>query len=199
MIREILIVSNSKEFSNDNKEYIIDLIHYILENKKEVHIFKEDLRLYDLVRNIDGVKFINGLSPDGGDSLLFNRLNEGFYRPEDKLIKVGSDYKDIYKKATTRYLAPKISNSFDKSEFNSRRESVMYNRLRFAISNISNTYRFIINIQSTRDLNLLNSLKPAHGDGKFIYNYNCIKERGEFAVGGSYLKDTDFMNCIKEV
>lgn len=199
MRSDILIVSNSKDFTEETKCKILEIVEHAISSFKQVHIFREDKNLYDLLRDVAGVYYINGLSPTGGDTLLFNKMNEGFYVPGDTISKVEGDFSSIYKRAISRHVAPTMSTSYDRAEYDSRREAVMINRLRFAIANISASYSFIVNIQSSKEVNYLNAITPTFGDGKFIYTYNCLKNRGEFAVGGSYLTEDDMFRCIKEV
>lgn len=196
MIKSILIVSNENTFNGATEDKIDDIFTSIIESGKEVHIFREDLLLYEKYKNTKGVKYIKGLS-SGADVIIFNRINYMHYDKEDTILEHKGDFGEIYKKAISRHKTPNKEKAFDETEYNLMRESIMYRRLRFNISNIANEYKFVINFKDVKDVNLLNSLKPEFGDGKFIYIYDCVKEIGDFLVGGCSLPADNFEACIQ--
>lgn len=198
MHKPILIVTNTKEFSNSTKDKINYILDLIKSKNKEIHIFKEDTKVYSILKDNPNVSYINGLS-SGADLILFNRINENVYSSDDSMKQVKDDFSDVYKRCISRNVSPDRSKAFDEQEFKSLRDSVMVRRLRFNISQISSLYQFIIIFKDTKDTNLLNSIKLEHGDGKFIYIYDCIKDKYEFFVGGFPVTESDFENIIKGV
>lgn len=197
LIKSILIVTNEREYTDVVRDKILDTVNLITDSNKEVHIFKEDLVLYSLLRDNPKVKFIKGLS-SGADLLLFNRMNDGVYKDTDEIGIVKEDFSDVYKRSISRNVTPVRSKAFDEEEYKTLRESVLFRRLKYSITHISSKYKFVINFTDSKDINLLNSLIPAYGDGKFIYTYDCLKNRSEFAVGGCFLPESNFESCIKE-
>lgn len=198
MSRCILLVSNEKELSDIAKEKILSIVKLALENDKEIHIFKEDIQLYLLLKSYENVFYIKGLS-SGADLMLFNKTNSNVYYTSDSIKSVKDDHSDIYKMSISRHKTPDRSKSFDETEYTSVRLSLVSKRLRYNISKISDKYTFIVNFRDTKDVNYLNSINPVYGDGKFIYNYDCVKDRVEFSIGGCFLPEINFETCIKEV
>lgn len=198
MIRSILIVSGEKPLSNRAKDQLLQIVGVIQQSGKEIHIFKEDVSLWDVLRNEANVKYINGLN-SSADLLLFNKEHEGVYLPTDSVMAAQSDHSTIYKRAISRHVATERSKSFDELEYRSMRNSIVNRRLKFAIAQIAEIYQFVINFKDSKEFNLLNSLKPGYGDGKFLYTYDGLKDRVEFAVGGCELPSDNFELCIKGV
>lgn len=196
MHKPILLVTNTKEFSTTTEDKIKSIIDLVTTRAREVHIFKEDTQAYSLLKTNPSISYIEGLS-SGADLILFNKINEGVYSSDDSVKRVKDDFSDIYKRAISRNASPDRSKAHDDLEFKSLRESVMFRRLRFNISEISSLYQFIIIFKDSKDTNLLNSIKPEHGDGKFIYTYDCLKDRYEFFVGGFPVTEADFETIVK--
>lgn len=198
MAKSVLIISNDKPFTDIVKERILSIVDNITQSGKEVHIFKEDILLYSLLKDKENIFCINGLS-SGADLLLFNKINEDIYFSSDKVKTLKADFSDVYKKSISRHPSPERSKAYDEKEYKTMRESVMIRRLKYSISQIALRYNFIINFKDSKDLNIINNLNPVYGDGKFIYIYDCSKNKSEFAVGGCYLSDNEFNKCIREV
>lgn len=196
MINDILIISNTKKFSVDTEEKVNNIVDLISKYNKQVHMFKEDMMLYSVVRDNDKVCAMSSLS-SGADLLLFNRANSDLYNSNDKVKVITPDYNAIYKKAISRFPTPSRENSFDEIDYQSRRMSVMNSRMRFAISQIAKSYQFVVIIQDSKENNLINSITPEYGDGKFIYIYDCNKKRTTFYIGGCIVPEENFENFLK--
>lgn len=196
MLKPILLVTHTKQFSPTTENKIKSIVDMITQQDKEVHIFKEDIQAYTLLKSNSHISCINGLS-SGADLILFNKINDGVYSSSDSVKQVKDDFSEIYKRSISRNASPDRSKAFDDAEFKTLRDSVMFRRLRFNISEISSLYQFVIIFKDNKDTNLLNSIKPEHGDGKFIYMYDCIKDRYEFFVGGFPVTEADFETIIK--
>lgn len=197
MIDSILLVSNNKDLSKTCVDKVVDLVNLIAESNKQVHIFKEDIQLYKILKNYSNVYYLDGLSSKA-DTLLFNRINPGIYNKEDSIRKARVDCSNEHKKSISRNIVRDRSKFYDKTEYDTFREAVVYRRLKYVISSVAERYQFIIHFKNTKESNIINMITPTFGDGKFLYSYDCSTHKSEFTVGGCFLGEEQFIRCIKE-
>jgi hypothetical protein len=194
---KIIIISNSNPFTEVIKNKILQLVDNIILSNKKIIIFKEDVLLYDILKDNENVQYISSIA-SSGDEMLFNKENYLYYNNSDKIKEYKLDKSKIFKRAISRYPLPDRSKVYDNIEYKTLRESVVDKRIKFCISQIINDFGIIVNFSSNKDMNIINSIKPEYGDGKFYFIYDCIKNKSEFIVGGCYLKEEDFYKFIKE-
>lgn len=198
MSKNILFVGVTNELSDTSREKFSELTTTAISNGCGVHIFREDILFYDILRNQEGVKAIFSID-SASDKLLYGKEHEGFYLPTDKIVCERYHSFDIYNKAISRFPVPNKYCSFDKQEYDSRRKSVVEYRSRKAMLSIASEYKFVVLFQGSKDNNLINGFKGTSGDGKFIYTYDVNKNIAEFTVGGFMIPENDIIKCMKEV
>lgn len=198
MIRDVLIVSGTSTMSNEIKDKVQHIVNMIHSSNKNVHFFKEDLLLLDLIKGSTKIFFIESLTSPA-DKLLFKKNKGTSYSDTKDIPKVNTDYSIIQKKSIKRYVVPNRENVYDIIEYNTIRDNIVANRSKYVISQIASQYSFIINITKSKDVNLLNGLEPTFGDGKFIYELNAITNESKFFIGGCITSEENFERCIKEM
>ena len=198
MSKRILITSNKGRLSSHIVEELRRIAILAVNSNNEVIIFKEDFRLYDAFRDVEGVECVSSIC-GSADKLLFGKKYFDFYDPGDAIKEITLNYKEITSKALSRYKAPSRDAVYDMLEYNSRRESVMWNRIKFAMSKITEDFPIVVQVIGKHEDELIKPTKPEFGDGKFIYTIDLATGMSNFFVGGATVPAHNFEVVCKGV
>lgn len=196
MLNDLFLLSSgveSTQFMVDNIRAIVDAV-----NSKRVHtrvlFFLEDKAICEALRAGDSVTAVSALTAN--DAMRYS-LDNPWYDKACRTFGITDDreIREFVERSLSRYLNPSRDDSYDDLDYDTRRVSVIHNRIRSVMNKAFSTYNgFVICESKTKSINF--NVDPKLGDGRFIYTIDLNRNSTSFLVGGSYVAPDMFITLL---
>ena len=196
-MNKVLIISNTTDTISDNVRNFINVTVHSIVDKSDVHIFMNDSKVFDVLRDEVGVKAINCLISSADKMIYDDNVNTGEFACKEVSCL---DFIDSSDKTRTINKFPVVPRDkcFDEVEYITQRFNIILKRIKFCMNTIAAKFNYIIFVESDRQSNYVNSIVPSFSDGRFIVKYNEKTNTPILYVGGSEVPFDCFYRVFTE-
>lgn len=195
---DIMVISNKESISNNGLDVLKRFSESATKGCKTVNIFREDTCITQSCLG-ENIKLISGLT-SMADKLVYmsneSRLERTVYL---KQLESEQIFSEVYDACTFKYPIPSKETCFSQQDFDNKRISTVSKRLKFNMSRIADMFQVIVLIKRGKQFNLVNTVTPKMNDGKMIYEYDDIKNKGVAYVGGRIIPEEILLKYIEGV